>query len=226
MAMTDKQAGVSEGMPKVCSSWTSSLPGQDFFLQPPADGQVRWIFIRVLFEGASVMLNRWLRCTVCIAILAACGAGCSTQNERLNAPPQGDTSRRSDLQANYVYMTDKAILMDSSITDIHFEPHVADLSGLGVRHLTRLAELLSECGGVVRYDTESRDAELVAARLEAARGFLASAGFDTEKTQLREAMAGSSGMTAAEAIIIKNSREGAGGGAAEGSTAAAPTSSM
>jgi hypothetical protein len=150
------------------------------------------------------MVDRFCRVALGSVILAAVAvAGCAEQSERLNAPPQGDTSRPSALQKNFSYMTDNAMLLDSSVADIHFEPHVAELSGLGVTRLTRMGELLSASGGIIRYETSSTDSELIEARLETVRTFLASSGFDTEKITVEAGMARSQTMTAPDAIKAK-----------------------
>jgi hypothetical protein len=130
--------------------------------------------------------------------------GCSEPSQRLNAPPQGDSAYRADLQAPFVYMTDNAAMLDSSIADIHFEPHVADLSGLGVRRLTRMGELLSHTGGVIRYETASQDAELIEARLGRVRDFLDSSGFDSTEITVEAGMARNGTTAATEAIEIKH----------------------
>ena len=151
------------------------------------------------------MVDRFRRVALGSVILAAVAvAGCAEQSERLNAPPQGDTSRPSELQKNFIYMTDNAMLLDSSVADIHFEPYVAELSGLGVKHLTRMGELLGTCGGTIRYETSSLDADLIEARLETVRTFLASSGFDTEKIAVEAGMARSQTMSATDAIEIKD----------------------
>ena len=131
-------------------------------------------------------------------------AGCSEQGKRLNAPPQGDSARPSSLQPMFVRMTDNATLHDTAIADIHFEPNVSDLSGLGVRKLTRMGELLSTVGGVVRYETGIRDEQLVADRLGAARSFLEGEGFNMEKITVEAGLARSASMSATDAIEAKN----------------------
>jgi len=141
--------------------------------------------------------------TFVLAVVAV--VGCAEQGDRLNAPPQGDSTRPSELQKNFIYMTDNAAMHDSSVADIHFEPHVAELSGIGVRRLTRTGELLSICGGVICYETSLRDEVLIEARLETLRTFLASAGFDTERITVEAGMSRSRVATADEAIEAKGS---------------------
>lgn len=147
------------------------------------------------------MLDRSRVCAVCSVLLVALFAsGCSEQSERLNSPPQGDSARPHPMQANFVYMTDNASLEDSAIADIHFEPHVADLNGLGVRKLTRLGELLSVTGGTVRYETACRDQSLINARLATVRQFLSDAGFNMNTITVEAGCARSTTTSANDAM--------------------------
>ncbi|HOW19883.1 MAG TPA: hypothetical protein PLC79_12685, partial [Phycisphaerae bacterium] len=98
------------------------------------------------------------------AITAAGGAGCAAPPQRLNAPPQGWSSRQAAMQEHYVYMTDNALLAEMDVTDVHFTPHSAALNSLGARRLDRYAALLKESGGELKYDTQLTDAKLVEAR--------------------------------------------------------------
>jgi hypothetical protein len=70
-------------------------------------------------------------------------------------------------------MTDNAMLADLSITDIHFLPQQAELSGLGEARLERYAELLEGRRATLHYVTALSDEDLLNRRLEAARQFLA-----------------------------------------------------
>lgn len=151
------------------------------------------------------MLNRVCRGTVLMSALCmTLGVlGCEKRHERLNAPPQGDSGRPHPLQKNFIYMNDNAMLHDSAVADIHFEPHSPELSGLGIRTLMRMGELLSISGGTIRYETASTDEFLLTRRLTSVREFLNAAGFDTANIQVEAGMARSSGMDANDAIAIK-----------------------
>lgn len=149
-----------------------------------------------------------------VVLAAVLATGCYEQGKRLNAPPQGDSSRPSDLQRPFVHMTDNATLQDSSVADIHFEPHVSDLNGLGIRKLTRMGELLSVTGGTIHYETSSRDEALISARLSAVREFLAQSGFNMETIAVEAGMARSATMPASHAIEAqKKAAEAAAGSA-------------
>ncbi len=164
-----------------------------------------------------IMLNRSVCLALCCGLVVVfTGLGCSQQTEKLNSPPQGYSERQNAMQGHFTYMTDKALLNDSSVADVHFEPHGADLSGLGVRRLTRLGELLSRCGGIVRYESDTRDEALIASRLDAVRSFLASSGVDMERITVEFGMSRSKGISATEAIAIKEAgTEGTSGGSSD-----------
>lgn len=128
-------------------------------------------------------------------------AGCSEQGKRLNAPPQGDSDRPHELQEQFVYMVDKGLLYDSSISDIHFEPHSAELSGTGIRRLIRMGELMTEVGGTIHYDTAEGDSELVSRRLDVVREFLLAGGFDMQRIDVRTGLSRGRGTSAERAIL-------------------------
>ena len=65
-----------------------------------------------------------------------------------------------------------------------------------------MGELLSTCGGTIRYETSAPDADLIEARLETVRTFLVSSGFDTEKITVEAGMARSQTMSATDAIEV------------------------
>ena len=150
------------------------------------------------------MRNRILgMACVAVATLLAFG-GCSEQGERLNAPPQGASDRPTELQKHFIHMTDNAMLSDASIADIHFEPHSAYLSGLGVKRLARMAELMDVCGGTIYYETGITDNDLIQARLDAAREFLLSCGLDEERVLVEAGYSRGQGMHAVDAILIRD----------------------
>jgi len=143
-----------------------------------------------------------------LAFVVGVGA-CSERGERLNAPPQGNSARPSELQGHFVYMTDNAALQDSSVADIHFEPHVADLNGLGLRKLTRLGELLSVTGGEIHYETGIEDAELIAARVAAVESFLSESGFNMESIEVVAGRARSAPGSALETLEAREKAKAA-----------------
>lgn len=146
------------------------------------------------------MILRLSRSLTCFAVCAVAITGCADQHERLNAPPQGGTERPAELQKHFIYMADNAMLHDSSIADIHFEPHMAELSGTGVRRLSRLADLFNVHGGTICYETRLQDSVLVSDRLETVRTFLADNGYDSTRILVESSASRGRGMPAAQSI--------------------------
>lgn len=130
-------------------------------------------------------------------------AGCNSPEARLNAPPHGHTESTSDLQMTFVHMTDNAMLHDMTVADMHFMPHRAKLTTLGEERLTRLAGLMEEYGGDIRFNTNLEDTGLIAQRVQAIRDFLADSGVDTTSMSITPDMPGGPGMDARESILIK-----------------------
>ncbi len=67
---------------------------------------------------------------------------------------------KPDLQGTYVYMTDNALLESMSVADYHFLPNRPLLTTLGKQRLYRLAALVEEYGGEIRFNTTLRDERL------------------------------------------------------------------
>src|SRR5262245_48631541 len=110
--------------------------------------------------------------------------GCQQPHTRMNAPPQGESSRRSRLQQNYAYMSDNAMLQEMCLYDIHFVPNQARLSGTGEARLERYVELLCDTGGTLNYLPPADDENLTKARLESAKKFLADASHGRLKVEV------------------------------------------
>lgn len=143
------------------------------------------------------------RGTLAWAIAALVLAGCNQPEKRLNAPPHGQPHETTDMQGTFVYMSDNALLADMNVSDMHFMPHRARLSGSGERHLARLAMLMHEYGGTLRFSTSLTDKQLIQDRIATVRDFLNAAGVDTTTQWMTEDMVGGEGMDATEAILIK-----------------------
>ncbi len=157
-----------------------------------------------------------------VPVVAAFLSGCSEQGDRLNAPPQGASARRSALQQPFIQMTDNEMIEDTSIADIHFVPHVAELSGLGVRRLTRMGELFSVCGGTIHYATSIKDKDLIDARLDKVREFLLAEGVDLEKVHVEAGMSQGRGTDAIDSIINKEKVSAAAAGPGPAGVVGAP----
>jgi len=140
---------------------------------------------------------------ILVVALLLLTVGCNTPGKRLNAPPHGQPYETADTQGTYIYMTDNALLADMTISDVHFLPHRALLSDLGLQRLSRLASLMEAYGGTIRFSTELTDEDLIAQRTTTIVDLLAEAGIDTTREVVVRAMPGGRGMSATEAILIK-----------------------
>lgn len=129
--------------------------------------------------------------------------GCQAPIERMNAPPQGESETKSTLAESFAYHEDQGMLSDLSLADLHFVPHSADLSGVGVARLERYAELLASSGGTLNFTTSSRDPELTAQRLAAANDFLKRAVPGSKPVQVVLGLPRGRGMAAKESVAGK-----------------------
>ncbi len=126
--------------------------------------------------------------------------GCGPTPKRLNAPPQGWSAEQPETHDFFDYQNDQGMMEDRSIADIHFIPHTATVNGTGIARLTRYAELLSERGGTLTYDTTSTDDQLVRARIAAAEKVLAEAVPDSARIDIVVGLPGGPGMEGTEAV--------------------------
>ncbi|MBN1492366.1 MAG: hypothetical protein JXA69_20810, partial [Phycisphaerae bacterium] len=124
---------------------------------------------------------------------------------RLNAPPQGWSSRQSDLHQHYTYMLDNTLLAERCVTDVHFVPHTSVLNSNGARRLDRYAALLKEYGGRLNYDAAIDNDELIGKRVEAVRVYLSAAGVDMDKITVEQGPVAVAGMSAEEAVAARRS---------------------
>lgn len=145
-------------------------------------------------------MRRLLIGTIAITILCT---ACQGPKKRLNAPPHGPIADNSQLRPMIEHMVDNGLLADMTISDVHFLPHRARLNALGEERLARLASLMEEYGGEIRFNTDLTDDELIEQRTEAIVEFLAAAGLDTHMEVLVRELPGGRGMSATEAILIK-----------------------
>lgn len=142
--------------------------------------------------------------------------GCEGPSKRLNAPPQGASTERSDMQDQYTFMVDNAMLYDMSVADIHFVPHTAKLNSLGARRLNRYSQLLDGIGGTIHLDSALTDEELVEQRRSEIEHFLAAAGLNMEEVTVSTGLPQGRSIDAIEAMRIRQ----------EGTTYDAPSISM
>jgi hypothetical protein len=126
-----------------------------------------------------------------------------------STPPDGDmqsgefVADAQDMRDTFDQMADAALLADMTVSDYHFVPLRSMLTPLGEQRLVRLAHLLDEYGGEVRFNSNSTDKALTQQRLETVIAFLQTQGVDTTAEVVREDLPGSLGMSAEEAVLIK-----------------------
>ena len=149
---------------------------------------------------------------IVVAILATIGCTWSDTPpaDQMNSPPQGTASASSRMQETYVAMTDNALLNDASMSSVHFVPRTAELNAIGVRRLTRLAELLKVYGGTVAYDGTDPERDLRKDRVEKIRSFLITCGLAADRFNVDLGLAGGAGMDADEAVSVRKSTRGTG----------------
>ncbi len=134
-------------------------------------------------------------------ILVALVGGCHLPTARLNAPPQGEApARTSSIAPFYAYMTDQALMQDRSIGDLHFVAGTTELSGAGCARLARYAELLATRGGTIYYDTTISDPDLVGARVQTAKRYLAEAVPSAAEIEVAVGLSRGRGMDSKEAL--------------------------
>ena len=150
------------------------------------------------------MRLEWLLASFAVGVCVLAVIGCSERRSgRMNAPPQGTSTERNDLQDNYITMHDNALLADMSMSSIHFVPHSVDLNGMGVSRLKRYVTVLKVYGGTLNYCGNEQDRPLTYARIESIKNYLVASGMAEDQFTVNEGMAGGSGMRASEAIAIR-----------------------
>ncbi len=127
-------------------------------------------------------------------------------NSTRNAPPEPDlVDGREPGEFRYTFdeMTEAALLADMSVAPHHFLPHRSMLTPAGEQRVIRLARLMHAYGGVVRLTGDQADDDLMARRADTVVALLADCGVDTTTEIVRQDIAGSDGMSAQEAILIR-----------------------
>ncbi len=145
------------------------------------------------------------RLTALLAAVLLWPLACNHDGARFGAeyPDRDINEARADMNGNFVHMADNALLHDMALADFHFVAHTTELSGTGEARLKRFVPLLMTYGGTVRYETDLVDAAVLDQRLAHAAEYLEHAGCDMERVQLRAMISGGRGMTAQEALIIR-----------------------
>lgn len=130
-------------------------------------------------------------------------AGCQSTPKEEPAEMDAAPTQAQDVRGTYDHMADAAALADMTISDYHFIPHRAFLTPLGEQRLTQLAALMHEYGGQVRFNTDSKDGQLIEDRFNAVIAYLDEQGVDVTQDVLTLDMPGSIGMPASETMLIK-----------------------
>lgn len=138
--------------------------------------------------------------SICILAPALAALACQQPEETstINTPPTDPAESRRELAQFFAYHQDQGMVSDRSLADIHFIPGSTHLSGTGEARLARYAELFSDSGGTLTYDTRIKDSSLVNGRLDAARKFLAQYNVGGPQIQVALGMPGGRGMSAFE----------------------------
>lgn len=108
-----------------------------------------------------------------------------------------------DGHATFDHMVDAAVLADMTVADYHFIPRRAMLTPLGQQRVARLADIIDEYGGEVRFNTRVTDESLIAERSAAISAALQKNGLDPASSHVTLDIPGSVGMDAREAILIR-----------------------
>lgn len=138
--------------------------------------------------------------SICIIAPALAVLACTQPEETttINTPPTDPAESRTELAQFFAYHQDQGMVNNRCISDIHFVPGSTHLSGTGEARLARYAELFSDTGATLNYDTRITDQSLVNGRLETARKFLARYNVGGPQIQVALGMPGGRGMSAFE----------------------------
>ncbi len=129
-------------------------------------------------------------------------AGCNQVGERFIETNVSFHSAREIMEERLVAMADNAMLHDMAMAEIHFVPHRTELNTLGEQRLERYAQLLSDSGGTLSFQSSSTDSEFNEARVASITRFLAESGIAQERIIAQVGLRKSKGMGAEEAIQV------------------------
>ncbi len=143
--------------------------------------------------------------TAITAALALTSAACNDKNKAMTGTDiemRNMDCAKAHYGTHMTDMADNAMLQDMSVADFHFVPHTSELSGTGADRLDRMAALLNTYGGTVRYETDLGDQELLKKRMDHVREYLAVAGCNMDRVEVKAMISGGRGMAADKAIIV------------------------
>lgn len=130
-------------------------------------------------------------------------AGCAENDTEFEPDPVEPVFQAEDGHATFDYMVDAAVLADMTVADYHFAPRRAILTPLGQQRIGRLADIIDQYGGTVRFNTRETDDSLINQRVSAITAALQENGLDLANSQVELNIPGSVGMDAREAILIR-----------------------
>lgn len=140
---------------------------------------------------------------ICPLILALT-VGCSENQSEVEVDPVEDpVYHAEDGHATLDHMVDAAVMADMTVGDYHFAPRRAILTPLGRQRIARLADIIDQYGGEVRFNTRETDESLIAERLSVISSVLQQNGLDPASSRATVDIPGSVGMDAREAILIR-----------------------
>jgi hypothetical protein len=145
--------------------------------------------------------SKWLAAGVGL-LLAGCADESGKHDAHKEAADGTYVEEKPSSTGTFEQMSDEALLADMSMSDVHFYPHRAKLRPMGEDRVRRLAALMDAHGGTVRMCGDVPE-ELQTQRTRIVRDMLAKMGVDTTVEVVTLDMAGGRGMSAQEAILIK-----------------------
>jgi len=141
--------------------------------------------------------------TSLLLVLSVAGCAGSGSSMSADATPQDEPYTQNNVTKYFASHQDQGMMADMSISDEYFVTHSAALTGTGETRLKRYAELLASTGGRLNYDASIADDDLIAARMEAARCFLADAMQSDQTIQVVLGLPGGRGMNGKDALAAR-----------------------
>ncbi len=148
------------------------------------------------------MLKKIVAPSLIGSVVLLAGA-CNEPKETFRMRAQGSNDAHTSLERYFGTMADNAMVSEFAISDFHFTRHTIDLSDTGAARLDRMLPYLSTYGGTVHYQTSQDDKKLIEGRLDHVRDYLAILGCDMKHVKVVAGLSTGTGMSAKDAITIK-----------------------
>lgn len=146
-------------------------------------------------------------CPAVLVVVAVIGCDTGPGSKRLNAPYFAEGNPSPKIASYFTSMVDNGLLSTMSISDFHFVPNTTELNSAGVERLRRYARLLKPYGGTLHYQSDEVDAAIIETKVAHIRDVLAATGLDVDGIRVEAGRSRGKGITAVEAIKIKNNGE-------------------